>query len=146
MSIQNQEEMAGMTRAGAVVQEALSSMVAHVKPGITTAALDAIGAEIFEKYGARSAPKDIYGFPGTNIICINDEIVHGIPGERIIAPGDLVTIDATKGEITVSADLNTRPLPPSDQSQAGTGRELFEVFRDQVSSASLGASIFSGAN
>ena len=63
-----------------------------------------------------------------------------------IANGDLVTIDATKGEITVSADLNTRPLPPSDQSQAGTGRELFEVFRNQVSSASLGASIFSGAN
>jgi methionyl aminopeptidase len=62
---------------------------------MTTAELDAIGAEVFERHGARSAPNVVYGFPGVNLISINDEAVHGVPGNRTINPGDLVKVDVT---------------------------------------------------
>lgn len=60
-----------------------------------TADLDRMAAEIFGRYGARSAPKLVYGFPGTILISVNDEVVHGIPGDYVIKPGDLVKIDVT---------------------------------------------------
>ena len=61
-----------------------------------------------------------------------------------IKDGDLVTIDATAGEINVHANLDERPCAQLTIEQTGTGRELFSVFRTQVNSASLGASIFTG--
>ena len=60
-----------------------------------TAELDAIALEVLKKHGARSAPALVYGFPGTVIISVNDEIVHGIPGKRRLREGDLVSLDVT---------------------------------------------------
>ena len=115
MSIDTEYDLAGITRAGAVVQEALSAMQQSLKPGMTTEALDAVGAAVFRRHGARSAPNLVYGFPGTNIICINDEIVHGIPGDRVIQPGDLVTIDVTAELDGFIADAAvTVPMEPID--------------------------------
>ncbi len=74
-------------------------MKAHLKAGITTAELDAIGAEFLARYGARSAPRLVYQFPGDTCISINDEAAHGIPSSRAIQPGDLVNLD-------VSAELD----------------------------------------
>jgi methionyl aminopeptidase len=70
-----------------------------LEPGMTTAELDSIGAAVFERHGARSAPRKVYGFPGVNLISINDEAVHGVPGGRVIEAGDLVKIDVT-AEVT----------------------------------------------
>ncbi len=52
-------------------------MQRNLRPGMTTADLDEIGAKIFEKHGAQSAPKIIYDFPGVNLISLNEEVVHG---------------------------------------------------------------------
>lgn len=52
---------------------------------MTTGEFDAIGARVFERYGARSAPYLTYGFPGVNLISVNDEAVHGVPGDRVRA-------------------------------------------------------------
>jgi methionyl aminopeptidase len=66
-----------------------------VRAGITTAELDRVGERFLTRRGARSAPRLTYGFPGFNCISVNDEIVHGIPGKRRLAPGDVVKLDVT---------------------------------------------------
>src|SRR5277367_6004739 len=95
MSINGPEELAGMLAAGAVVREMLSAMKNAVRPGITTAELDDVGAGVMRQHGAQSAPKLVYKFPGVNCISVNDEAVHGIPGERALEAGDLVKLDVT---------------------------------------------------
>ncbi len=101
MSINGPEELAGMRAAGAVVRLMLDAMKSEVRPGITTAELDEVGAGVMRQHGARSAPALVYGFPGVNCISVNDEAVHGIPGQRALQDGDLVKLDVTV-EKTVS--------------------------------------------
>jgi methionyl aminopeptidase len=95
MSINGPEELAGMRAAGAVVRLMLDAMSNAVRPGITTAELDAVGADVMTQHGAKSAPALVYGFPGVSCISLNDEAVHGIPGPRALQSGDLVKLDVT---------------------------------------------------
>src|SRR5271169_734338 len=95
MSINEPEELAGMRKAGAVVCLMLEGMKNAVRPGITTAELDEVGASVMRQHGARSAPALVYGFPGVNCISLNEEAVHGIPGSRALLAGDLVKLDVT---------------------------------------------------
>lgn len=107
MSISSPADLAGIRRVGRIVADALAAMRAAVAPGVTTAQLDAIGEAVFARHGARSAPRLAYGFPGCNCISVNDEIVHGIPGGRVIGPGDVVKLDVTAecgGYIADAAD------------------------------------------
>lgn len=99
MSIDGDQDVEGLKRAGAAVAEARDTMAKHVAPGVTTRELDAIGREILQRHGARSAPSLAYDFPGTTCISVNDELAHGIPGDRVLREGDLVNID-------VSAELD----------------------------------------
>jgi methionyl aminopeptidase len=62
---------------------------------VSTAELDAVAAEVFARHGARSAPALVYGFPGTVLISVNDEVVHDVPGPRKPRRGDLVKLDVT---------------------------------------------------
>ena len=95
MTIESDRDLAGLRRAGRVVALAIEEMKAALEPGMTTAELDAVGAAVYERHGARSAPQLVYGFPGVNLISVNDEAVHGVPGGRVIELGDLVKIDVT---------------------------------------------------
>src|ERR1700693_389195 len=95
MSINEPDELAGMRAAGAVVHLMLEAMRSEVRPGITTAELDEIGASVMRQYGAQSAPALVYGFPGVSCISLNEEAVHGIPGKRTLQQGDLVKLDVT---------------------------------------------------
>lgn len=95
MSIHGPGELAGMRAAGAVVRRTLEAMKQAVRPGITTAQLDEIGANVMHRHGAQSAPALVYKFPGVNCISVNEEVVHGVPGERKITEGDLVKLDVT---------------------------------------------------
>ena len=81
MSITGPDDLAGMRAAGAIVRRMLEAMKRAVRPGITTAELDAVGAAVMREHGAQSAPQLVYKFPGVNCISLNDEAVHGIPGE-----------------------------------------------------------------
>jgi methionyl aminopeptidase len=78
---------------GRIVRQALDAAAAAVRPGITTRELDEIGARVLAGSGAESAPPKVYGFPGALCISVNDEAIHGIPGERVIRSGDLVKLD-----------------------------------------------------
>lgn len=95
MSIDDPEELAAMKRAGVVVKETLRALRQHLVPGVTTGQLDAVAKGVFDRHGARSAPTLEYDFPGTVLISVNDEAVHGIPGERVILAHDLVKLDVT---------------------------------------------------
>jgi methionyl aminopeptidase len=95
VSITSPEELEGLQAAGAAVRCVLEAMKSGVRPGITTGELDAMGALVMREHGARAAPAAVYGFPGTNLISVNDEAVHGIPGNRVLQDGDLVKLDVT---------------------------------------------------
>jgi methionyl aminopeptidase len=95
MSIESEEDLAGLRAAGKVVAEALAAMRAAVRPGVTTRELDEVGANVFARHGARSAPQLAYEFPGVNCISVNDEAVHGVPSNRTLVDGDLVKLDVT---------------------------------------------------
>jgi methionyl aminopeptidase len=95
MSIETPEELEALRAAGRVVAEAIRAMRSRTRPGVTTLELDQVGARVFARAGARSGPQLDYGFPGTNCISVNDEAVHGVPGERVLQDGDLVKLDVT---------------------------------------------------
>jgi methionyl aminopeptidase len=95
VSINEPEELAGMRASGAVVRLMLRAMKNAVRPGITTAELDEVGAAVMRQHGARSAPALVYKFPGVSCISVSDEAVHGIPGSRVLLAGDLVKLDVT---------------------------------------------------
>ena len=95
MTIKNQEELTGMRAAGTVVCHMLEAMKRSVTSGITTAELDEVGAKVMREHGARSAPALVYKFPGVSCISVNEEAVHGIPGQRKLQDGDLVKLDVT---------------------------------------------------
>jgi methionyl aminopeptidase len=113
MSIESDDDLLALRRVGALVAEALTAMEAAAQPGITTADLDDVGASLLRAAGARSAPQLVYGFPGFNLISVNDQVVHGVPGVRRLQPGDVVKLDVTAeldGYIADSA--RTIVLPP----------------------------------
>jgi methionyl aminopeptidase len=95
MSIESHADWTGLRAAAHVAKLTLDALQTHVKAGVTTAELDAVAAGVFRQHGSRSAPASVYGFPGTVLISVNDEIVHGIPGKRRIERGDLVKLDVT---------------------------------------------------
>lgn len=99
MSVESYEDIHGLQKVSGVVVEAMQRMFAAMEPGVTTVELDAIGAEVLAKHGARAAPSLCYGFPYATMISINEEVAHGIPSSRVIREGDLVNID-------ISAELD----------------------------------------
>jgi methionyl aminopeptidase len=95
VSIKSPEELLALQRAGIIARRVLEAMKSAVRPGVSTAELDEVGAAVMRKHGARSAPAMVYKFPGANCISVNEEAVHGIPGKRVLASGDLVKLDVT---------------------------------------------------
>ncbi|BCW88435.1 Methionine aminopeptidase [Alphaproteobacteria bacterium SO-S41] len=95
MTISSEEELAKLREISRIVANTLRDMQAAMRPGMTTGELDAIGAAMLKAAGAESAPQLTYDFPGATCISVNEEIAHGIPGDRVIAEGDLVNIDVS---------------------------------------------------
>src|SRR3954468_16850430 len=86
-------QIALMRRAGSVVAEMHEACTLAAKPGATTADLDAAAREVLERRHARSNFLNYHGFPAVACISPNEVIVHGIPGDRILEDGDIVSID-----------------------------------------------------
>jgi methionyl aminopeptidase len=95
MSIKDEQELAQLKAVGRIVRQILDAMKAEVRPGVTTQYLDNVGAQVMQENGANSAPRQVYKFPGATCISLNDEAVHGIPGDRTLKDGDLVKLDVT---------------------------------------------------
>ncbi|MBG6085405.1 type I methionyl aminopeptidase [Zhihengliuella flava] len=82
-----------MREAGLVLAEALDTTVAAAAAGMTTAELDAIFESVITKHGTTSNFKGYHGFPATICASVNEEVVHGIPGSRVLRDGDVLKID-----------------------------------------------------
>ncbi len=87
------DQIAIMRRAGRVVAEMHERIRLALAPGVTTARLDAIAREVIERRGARSNFLGYHGFPATICASPNDVVVHGIPDDRVLVDGDIVSID-----------------------------------------------------
>src|SRR3984885_3272961 len=143
MSINGPEELTGMRAAGAIVCLMLSAMKGAVRPGITTAELDEVGAGVMRQHGARSAPALVYKFPGVNCISVNDEAVHGIPGKRALETGDLVKLDVTVEKDGFMADAAITVPVGVVSSQAQQLMECAErAFHKAMLVASAGFRVF----
>lgn len=104
MTITHADELDGLKAIGRIVARTMHSMAAAMEPGMTTRELDGIGRALLDREGAVPAPEATYGFPGATCISVNEEIAHGIPGERVLADGDLVNIDVSASKDGFFAD------------------------------------------
>ena len=95
MTLENDDDLNGLKAIGRICANVLQHMQTAVRPGMTTAELDLIGRRLLEAAGAVSAPESCYKFPGATCISVNEEVAHGIPGDRVIQDGDLVNIDVS---------------------------------------------------
>ena len=93
VQVKTPRQISYMREAGLVVAHTHAALRAACKSGVTTAELDDVSREAIRSRGARSNFLNYHGFPATTCISVNDEIVHGIPGKRILRDGDLVTFD-----------------------------------------------------
>ena len=143
MSIQTEEELRQLRVAGMIVRQALNAMTAAVEPGITTAELDAICARVLADNGASSAPRKVYNFPGACCISVNDEAIHGVPGSRLLADGDLVKLDVTaeKDGYYADAAVTLRVGTVSDTASA-LMRCAESAFRQAMRAAKAGARVY----
>jgi methionyl aminopeptidase len=82
-----------MREAGKIVALTRKELEKHIRPGITTKELDAIAEEVIRQYGAIPSFKGYNGFPGSICASVNEELVHGIPGNRVLKEGDIISID-----------------------------------------------------
>jgi methionyl aminopeptidase len=119
MSIESPEQLIALRDIGRICHLALREMTNNCEPGIATQELADIGTKVMRENGARSAPAKVYGFPGEICISVNEEAVHGIPGQRKLEPGDLVKLDVTfeKNGYMGDAAITVPVEPASDEAR-----------------------------
>ena len=136
MTITHQDELDGLRAIGRVVANTLQAMADAMEPGMTTRELDALGGVLLEREGAVSAPRSTYGFPGFTCISVNEEIAHGIPGDRRLAKGDLVNIDVSASLNGFFADTGASfclgPAKPGLERLCRDGKRAMEIGIAQV--------------
>lgn len=114
MTVESQHDIDGILNAGRIVARVRDAMLKAIEPGMTTAELDKLGGELLDHYGAKSAPRVTYNFPGATCISINEEAAHGVPSKRIIHAGDIVNVDVSAELDGYFADTGgTTVVPPS---------------------------------
>ncbi|MFH1088017.1 MAG: type I methionyl aminopeptidase [Chloroflexota bacterium] len=90
----SRKEIALMRQAGRILAQVLAELKEQVKPEVTTHYLETVAASELRKHHVQSAFRGYRGFPGELCVSVNDEIVHGIPGDRLLKEGDVVSLDA----------------------------------------------------
>jgi methionyl aminopeptidase len=93
INIKTNREIELMRVAGKIVGETHKFLEPYIKPGITTKKLDSLAHEFILSKGATPSFLNLYGFPGSVCISVNEEVVHGIPSNRVLQDGDIVKID-----------------------------------------------------
>jgi methionyl aminopeptidase len=126
MSIESETDWRGLREIGRIVRLTLEAMEQQVRAGVTTGDLDAVARRVFARHGARSAPAIVYGFPGTALISVNDEVVHGVPGRRRLEAGDVVKLDVTAEKHGYMADAARTVVVGEESELAGRLRRCSE--------------------
>ena len=76
-----------------IAAEAITEVIDRVAPGVTTLELDKVAEDFIRGRDAKASAKGYKGYPGSICLSVNEEVVHGIPGKRILQEGDIVAID-----------------------------------------------------
>jgi methionyl aminopeptidase len=93
IEVKSEKEIAVMRQAGRIVAEVLRILSQRLTPGMKTKELDIIAEKELKRLGAESSFKGYRGYPATVCVSVNDQIVHGIPGDRVVKNGDIVSLD-----------------------------------------------------
>jgi len=93
ISIKSPREIEAMRRAGRITAQARALAGSMVKPGVTTLEIDTAVRRFIESQGAKPSFLGYSGFPGSACISVNEEVIHGIPGPRVLKEGDIVSVD-----------------------------------------------------
>jgi methionyl aminopeptidase len=93
IEIKSEREIVLMRQAGSIVAEILKILSGQIQPGMKTKEIDNIAVRELKRLGAESSFKGYRGYPATVCVSVNDEIVHGIPGDRVMKNGDIVALD-----------------------------------------------------
>ncbi len=129
MVLKTKNELNVMRRAGRIVSDLLKEMERQAKPGVSTKTLDEIAESFIYSRGAEPAFKGYYGFPASICASVNEEVVHGIPGKRILKEGDIVGIDVgVKLEDFFSDAARTFAIGNVDEEN----KRLIEVTREAM--------------
>lgn len=147
--IKTQQEIVDIRASGRILATILQELIEMTKPGMTTGEIDRQARVLLDKHKAQAAFLNYNGFPGAICISLNDEIAHGIPGDRQMQEGDLVHYDfgvRYKGMITDAGIGFVLGTPTPDQQRLLTGtRKALEaaiaVVRDGARVSDLGAAV-----
>lgn len=136
MIVSSEDDLNGLKDIGRICASAVKIMGAALEPGITTRELDQIGRKVLDDAGAQSAPEFCYEFPGATCISVNEEIAHGIPGDRKIMAGDLVNIDVSGVKNGLFGDTGSSfivpPAKPKIEKLLRDGKRALWVGLNQV--------------
>jgi len=94
ISIKSKEEIQIMAEGGKILANIMEKLKKQVKPGITTQELDRLAKSLIFKYGGKCSFLGFEGFPACLCVSVNEEIVHGVPSERVLKKGDIVSLDS----------------------------------------------------
>jgi len=127
--IKSPQEIAIMREAGRIVAAIIGVLTKEVKPGITTGELDEIAVHEFKKRGAIASFKGYRGFPASICTSVNEEVVHGIPSNRVLKEGDIISLDIGAFSNGFHADAAVT-LPVGRVNRQA--RELIEATREAL--------------
>ena len=147
--VKTQQEIVDMRESGRILATILQDLIEGTEAGMTTSDIDKRARALLEKHKSKAAFLDYNGFPGAICISVNDEIAHGIPGNRVMREGDLIHYDfgvRYKGMITdagIGFVIGT-PTPDQQRLLAGTVKALdaaIATIRDGVRVGDIGAAV-----
>ena len=128
--IKSDTEIAAMRKAGIIVADILQKISERVRPGVKTKEFDIIAETELEMRRATSSFRGYHGFPASICVSVNDEIVHGIPGEKTLYEGDIVSLDfgaiyeGFQGDAAITVPVGK--ISPTAQRLIDTTREALE--------------------
>jgi len=94
IELKTNRQLATMHQAGLILHKGHDAVTEAARPGVTTAQLDQVFRQVLADHGATSNFLGYHGFPATICASVNDEVVHGIPGDRVLQDGDIISVDA----------------------------------------------------
>lgn len=112
MRVKHEYSRQGLLAVGRIVATVLEELIREVKPGLATARLDERAKELLDKFGAAAVAAAEFGFPANLSVCVNDEVAHGLPGDRELREGDLVKLDLTARKNGFVADAARMAVVP----------------------------------
>ena len=104
--IKSGQEIEKIRTSCRIAAETMARVMEEIAPGVTTLRLDQVAEDFIRKQGAQASAKGYRGFPKSICVSVNEEVVHGIPGERILEEGDILAVDIAVKKDGYHGDMN----------------------------------------